>query len=76
MTFKHKLSRRLALLRNVFLVGVCVVAACSLQEILSFLSSISVSPAAATVPIGGTVQFTATVLDANGAARLKNEARR
>src|SRR5438477_8212514 len=69
MSFKHKLSRRLALLRNVLLVSVCaVVMACDIQKLLGLLvASVSVSPAAASVQVAGTVQLTAAISDATGA---------
>src|SRR6266540_455483 len=72
MTFKHKLSRRLALLRNVVLLGaVCAAAACDLQQLLGLLSpvaSVAVSPATASVGVGQTVGLVATLKDANGNA--------
>src|SRR6266536_4330566 len=64
MTFKHKLSCRLALLRNVVLLGaVCAAAACDLRQLLGLLApvaSVAVTPATASAPVGQTVQFTAT----------------
>ena len=70
MTFKHKLSRRLALLRNVLLVGLGVAAACDLQQLVGLLQSVvvtvTVSPAAPSVAVGGTLLLTATPKDANG----------
>jgi uncharacterized protein YjdB len=70
MTFKHKLSRRLALLRNVLLLGgVCVVASCDLRQLLGLLTgvaSVFVNPPAANITVGGTLQLTATVKDSNG----------
>src|SRR6267143_4408915 len=70
MTFKHKLSRRLALLRNVVLVGAaCAVAACNLQELLGLLNpvaSVTVTPATASVPVGQTVALAATPKDSTG----------
>src|SRR5205809_932270 len=70
MTFKHKLSRRLALLRNVLLVGLGVAAACDLQQLVGLLQSVvvtvTVSPAAPSVAVGGTLLLTATPLDASG----------
>src|SRR5207247_10623100 len=72
MTFKHKLSRRLALLRNVLLLGaVCAAAACDLRQLLGLLApvaSVAVAPATASVPVGQTVQFTATPRDSLGNA--------
>ncbi len=42
MTFKHKLSCRLALLRNVVLLGaVCFIAACDLQQLLGLLARVA-----------------------------------
>src|SRR5260370_15167525 len=69
MTFKHKLSRRLALLRNAALVGLCGVAGCDLSKVLGLLhqvASVTVSPAAPTVLVGATVQLTATLKDGSG----------
>src|SRR6266704_3579014 len=70
MTFKHKLSRRLALLRNVLLLGLGVAAACDLQQLVGLLQSVvvtvTVSPAAPSVALGGTLQLTATPKDVNG----------
>src|SRR6266702_2930952 len=70
MTFKHKLSRRLALLRNVLLVGLGVAAACDLQQLVGLLQSVvvtvTVSPAAPSVAVGGTLQLMATPKDGNG----------
>src|SRR5260370_29846325 len=69
MTFKHKLSRRLALLRNAALVGLCGVAWCDLSKVLGLLhqvASVTVSPAAPTVLVGATVQLTATLKDGSG----------
>ena len=72
MTFKHKLSRRLALLRNVLLVGLGVAAACDLQQLVGLLSSVvvtvTVSPAAPSVLVGAALQLTATPKDVNGNA--------
>src|SRR6266487_1398588 len=72
MTFKHKLSCRLALLRNVVLLGaVCAAAACDLRQLLGLLApvaSVAVAPATATVPMGQTVQFAATPRDSIGNA--------
>ncbi len=74
MTFKHKLSRRLALLRNVLLLGaVCAAAACDLRQLLGLLApvaSVSVAPATASVPVGQTVQFSATPRDSIGNALI------
>src|SRR2546426_5591188 len=70
MTFKHKLARRLALLRNVLLLGLGVAAACDLQQLMGLLQSlvvsVTVSPAAPSVLVGATAQLTATPKDANG----------
>jgi len=70
MTFKHKLSRRLALLRSVLLLGLGVAAACDLQQLVGLLSgavvSVTVSPAAPSVAVGATVQLTATPTNAKG----------
>ncbi len=72
MTFKHKLSCRLALLRNVVLLGaVCFIAACDLQQLLGLLSrvaSVTVSPAILSVSVGQTVTLTATPRDSSGNA--------
>src|SRR5437762_1781934 len=70
MTFKHKLSRRLALMRNVVLVGAaCAVAACDLQQLLGLLNpvaSVIVTPTTASVPVGQTVALAATPKDSTG----------
>jgi len=71
MTFKHKLSRRLALLRNVVLLGaLSAVAGCDLRQLLGLLQgvvvTVSVDPAAASVIVGQTVQLTATPRDSSG----------
>src|SRR6266487_3833147 len=72
MTFKHKLSCRLALLRNVVLLGaVCAAAACDLQQLLGLLArvaSVTVSPATASVGVGQTVSLAATPKDSTGNA--------
>ncbi|HEV8305296.1 MAG TPA: Ig-like domain-containing protein, partial [Gemmatimonadales bacterium] len=72
MTFKHKLSRRLALLRNVVLLGaVCAAAACDLQQLLGLLNpvaSVAVAPATASVAVGQTVSLAATPKDSTGRA--------
>src|SRR6266540_2745957 len=72
MTFKHKLSRRLALLRNVVLLGVvCAAAACDLQQLLGLLArvaSVTVSPTTASVSVGQAVQLAATPKDSIGNA--------
>ena len=71
MTLKHKLSRRLALMRNAFVVGVVVLAACSLQELAGLLTRVAfvvVSPTTGSVRVGQTLQLTATPQDASGAA--------
>src|SRR6266511_2052700 len=69
MTFKHKLSCRLALLRNVVLLGaVCFIAACDLQRLLGLLSrvaAVTVSPAILSVSVGQTVTLTATPRDSS-----------
>src|SRR5206468_11762721 len=74
MTFKHKLSCRLALLRNVVLLGAgCAAAACDLRQLLGLLSpdaSVAVAPATASVPVGQTVQFSATPRDSIGNALI------
>src|SRR5258705_10810295 len=74
MTFKHKLSRRLALLRNVVVLGAaCAVAACDLQQLLGMLNpvaSVDVTPATASVPVGQTVQLAATPKDSTGRALI------
>src|SRR3989442_5422364 len=67
MTFKHKLSRRLALLRNVLVVGLVVLVACDLRALLQGLVvTVSVLPAASNIGVGQTLQLTATPRDANG----------
>src|SRR6266508_4718870 len=74
MTFKHKLSCRLALLRNVLLLGaVCAAAACDLRQLLGLLApvaSVAVTPATASVPMGQTVSLTATPRDSMGNALI------
>jgi uncharacterized protein YjdB len=74
MTFKHKLSRRLALLRNVVLLGaVCATAACDLRQLLGLLgpvASVTVAPATASVPVGQTVSLAATPRDSTGGALI------
>jgi len=70
MTFKHKLSRRLALLRNVSVAGLVVLAACTLQELAGLLTKVAavlVSPTNGNLPVGQTLQLTATPQDASGA---------
>ena len=70
MTFKHKLSRRLALLRNVSMVGIVVLGACTLQELAGLLTKVAavlVSPTSGSVAVQGTLQLTATPQDASGA---------
>src|SRR5258705_11378339 len=67
MTFKHKLSRRLALLRNVLVVGLVVLVACDLRALLQGLVvTVSVLPAASNIGVGQTLQLTATPRDATG----------
>src|SRR5258707_13434143 len=70
MTFKHKLSRRLALLRNVVVLGAaCAVAACNLQQLLALLNPVAavvVVPDTASVDLGQTAQFVATPMDSMG----------
>ncbi|PYP60650.1 MAG: hypothetical protein DMD40_00080 [Gemmatimonadetes bacterium] len=68
MTFKHKLSRRLALLRNVVLLGgLTAVTGCDLRALLQgIVVTVSVLPAASNIGVGQTVQLTATARDANG----------
>ena len=70
MTFKHKLSRRLALLRAVLLIGALGgAAACDLNKLVAALGAVIavlVSPATPSVGVGATVQLTATPLDALG----------
>ncbi|PYP18663.1 MAG: hypothetical protein DMD54_04715, partial [Gemmatimonadetes bacterium] len=66
MPFKHKLSRRLALMRNL-LVGMALLTAC--QEIAALLQqvvTITISPASGSVVVGQTLQLTATPLDGTG----------
>src|SRR6266566_1777026 len=70
MTFKHKLSRRLALLRNVSVAGLVVLAACTLQELAGLLTrvaSVLVDPTSSSVAVQQTLQLTATPQDASGA---------
>src|SRR5438876_6278272 len=70
MTFKHKLSKRLALMRNVSVAGLVVLAACSLQELAGLLTrvaSVLVDPLSGSVSTGQTLQLTATPQDASGA---------
>src|SRR5258708_4276320 len=66
MTFKHKLSRRLALLRNAALMS--LLAGCEVGRALGLhpVASVTVSPATASVSVGQTVQLTATLKDASG----------
>jgi len=70
MTFKHKLSARLALLRTVFLIAALEgVAACNLSTLLAALGAVAlvlVTPATPSVAVGATLQLTATLLDATG----------
>src|ERR1044071_2526162 len=70
MTFKHKLSRRLALLRNAVLLGAaCAVAACDLQQLLALLNPVAavvVVPDTTSVELGQTAQLVATPTDSLG----------
>src|SRR6266849_2759675 len=74
MTFKHKLSRRLALLRNALLVGVAWVLACERPLAVTSpsgggsvpVAAVTLSLASANLTAGQTVQLTATPKDANG----------
>src|SRR6266849_7771792 len=74
MTFKHKLSRRLALLRNALLVGVAWVLGCERPLAVTSpsgggsvpVASVTLSLASASLTAGQTVQLTATPKDANG----------
>src|SRR5712692_885010 len=74
MTFKHKLSRRLALLRNALLVGVAWVLACERPLAVTSpsgggsvpVAAVTLSLASASLTAGQTVQLTATPKDANG----------
>src|SRR5712692_5609175 len=74
MTFKHKLSRRLALLRNALLVGVAWVLGCERPLAVTSpsgggsvpVASVTLSLASASLTAGRTVQLTATPKDANG----------
>src|SRR3989442_613826 len=61
MTFKHKLSCRLAMLKDRR--AICVAATLAAAVVAS-----CVLPAAASAPVGGTVQFVAVPLDATGTA--------
>src|SRR5207237_4261287 len=70
MTFKHKLSRRLALMRNVSVAGLVLLAACTLQELAGLLTKVAsmlVSPTTGSVAVRQTLQLTATPQDATGA---------
>src|SRR6266576_3036035 len=70
MTFKHKLSCRLALLRNVVLLGAaCAAAACDLQQLLALLNPVAavvVVPDTASMELGQTAQLVATPMDSLG----------
>src|SRR6266536_1376640 len=73
MTFKHKLSRRLALMRNVVLLGGLVtLAGCDLRKLMGLLEgvvvTVSVYPTAPSITAGRTVQLTATPRDGSGNA--------
>src|SRR5216117_4022193 len=73
MTFKHKLSRRLALLRDVVLLGGLVtLTGCDLRKLMGLLEgvvvTVSVDPAAPSIMAGRTVQLTATPRDGSGNA--------
>src|SRR3989442_9367917 len=73
MTFKHKLSRRVALMRNVVLLGGLVtLSGCDLQKLIGLLEgvvvTVSVDPAAPSITAGQTVQLTATPRDGSGNA--------
>ena len=73
MTFKHKLSRRLALMRNVLLLGGLVtLSGCDLRKLMGLLEgvvvTVSVDPAAPSIAAGQTVQLTATPRDGSGNA--------
>ncbi len=73
MTFKHKLSRRLALMRNVLLLGGLVtLSGCDLRKLMGLLEgvvvTVSVDPAAPSIATGQTVQLTATPRDGSGNA--------
>ena len=69
MTFKHKVSRRPALMRNVSVVGIVVLAACSLQDLVGLLNNVdrvAVSPTNSSIVAGQTLDLTATPQDARG----------
>src|SRR5438128_597606 len=69
MTFKHKLSQRLALLRDVMLLGLVLAVACERLGPTTTGGSVSwvdVVPATVTATVGQTVQLTAIPRDANG----------
>src|SRR5213596_2249200 len=71
MTFKHKLSRRLALLRDVVLLGGLVtLTGCDLRKLMGLLEgvvvTVSVDPAAPSIMAGRTVQLMATPRDGSG----------
>ena len=73
MTFKHKLSRRLALLRDVVLLGGLVtLSGCDLRKLMGLLEgvvvTVSVDPTAPSITAGRTVQLTATPRDGSGNA--------
>jgi len=68
MTFKHKLSCRLALMRDVVLVGVLAFVACKIPSRLSLdpPSKVIVSPSTIVVPPNQTADLFAVALDAAG----------
>ncbi len=78
MPFPHKLARRLALLNDptiaaavVVLAAVAATSGCERSlaptgDHSTPVASVTVSPASASVPVGQTVQLTATPLDSNG----------
>ncbi len=78
MPFPHKLARRLALLNDraiaaavVVLVAVAATSSCERPvaptgDHSTPVASVTVSPPSASVPVGQTVQLTATPLDSNG----------
>src|SRR5438876_4185044 len=79
MPFPHKLARRLALLNDpaiaaavVVLAAVAAISSCERPvaptgvDNSTPVASVTVSPASASVPVGQTVQLTATPLDSTG----------
>ena len=70
MTFKHKLSRRLALLFSAAAVGAMAVGSCEKPTKLTSppvgVAEMVIAPQIATVQAGQTLQLTATPKDANG----------